>query len=157
MVLNENKAWPNVDPVAVAAFIAPVEKKLLKTGMQLYKFNTSGRSLIFDGGASPWWFPLKPLGDIDVGLEGVIKFAKTVGVPVREYARLIAAVTEEWNKMDVIMKAELKANVYGFWGEAAQQKKKVASKINLTGRGWQLYIPGLTGEHIKELETVGVP
>lgn len=159
MALNEDRAWPNVHPenktenakVNQAFLDGKAEKKLLNSGMKLYKFNTKGRTLIYNGAASPWWFPTDAFGDFDVGLEGVLKFAAANGVSSTEYARLIAAVTEEWNAMDVIMEAQLKTNVYGFWGQCTMQSKKSGSKVNLTGRAYQLYIPGLTAEHIKEL------
>jgi len=165
MALNDNLAWPNVHPESVSetakvnqAFLdGKAEKKLLSSGMKLYKFTTKGRGLIYKGSASPWWFPVDPFGGFDVGLDGVLKFAKTVGVTSTEYARLIAAVTEEWNAMDVIMKTELKTNVYGFWGQCTNQAKKTGSSINLTGRAYQLYIPGLTDEHIKEVSTCAAP
>jgi hypothetical protein len=125
--------------------------------MKLYKFNTRGRSLIYEGSASAWWFPVDPYGEFDLGLEAVLNFAKTVGVSSTEYARLTAAVTEEWNAMDVIMKAELKTPVNAFWGQCAQQSKKNGSKVNLTGRAYQFYIPGLAEEHIKELGVESAP
>lgn len=165
MALNDDVAWPNVHPgdsketakVNQAFCDGKAEKKLLKAGMKLYKFNTKGRSLVHNGKVSPWWFPTDPLGDFDVGLEGVLKFAKTAGVSSTEYARLIAAVTEEWNSMDVIMNAELKTNVYGFWGQCKSQPKKEGSKVGLTGRAYQLYIPGLTDEHVKDGGTTKAP
>jgi len=165
MALNENRAWPNVHPenpgdtakVNQAFLDRKAEKKMLKSGMKLYKFNTKGRSLVYQGAASPWWFPEESFGDFDVGLQGVLKFAKANGVSSTEYARLIAAVTEEWNAMDVIMHAELKTNVYGFWGQCTMQAKKTGSKVNLTGRAYQLYIPGLTDEHIKETGITKAP
>jgi hypothetical protein len=86
-----------------------------------------------------------------VGLSGVCGFAKQMKVSLTEYARIIAAVTEEWNAMDVIMKAKLKTPVYGFWGQCAQQSKKKGSKINLPGHAYQFYIPGLTEEHIEQV------
>ena len=165
MALNDDRSWPNVHPESVSETAKVVqaylggkaEKKLLRAGLQLYKFNTKGRSLIFQGAASPWWFPVEPLGAYDVGLDNVLKFAATVGVSSTEYARLIAAVTEEWNAMDVIMKIELKTNVQGFFGQCTMQAKKTGSKVNLTGRAWQLYIPGLTDEHVKEVATIAAP
>ena len=165
MALNDRLAWPSVhpnDPAESAkvkqAFVdGKAEKKLLNSGMKLYKFNTKGRSLIYQGAASPWWFPTKPFGDFDVGLDMVLKFAKANGVSSTEYARLIAAVTEEWNKMDVIMNVELTTNVYGFWGQCTMQAKKSGSQVNLTGRAYQLYIPGLTDQHIKEVSTTKAP
>ncbi len=165
MALNEERGWPNVHPESISetakvnqAYLnCKADKKLLKAGLQLYKFNTKGRTLIFNGGASPWWFPVEPLGDFDVGLDNVLKFASTVGVSSTEYARLIAAVTEEWNAMDVIMKIELKTNVYGFFGQCTMQAKRSGSKVNLTGRAWQLYIPGLTAEHVREVSVIAAP
>jgi hypothetical protein len=165
MALNDTRAWPNVHPENVSetakvnqAYIgSKAEKKLLNAGMQLYKFNTRGRGLFYNGNASPWWFPTEPFGNVDVGLEGVLKFANTMGVSSTEYARLIAAVTEEWNAMDVIMKVKLKVPVYGFWGQCTMQAKTTGSKINLTGRAYQLYIPGLTDEHVSEMETITAP
>jgi tetratricopeptide (TPR) repeat protein len=70
---------------------------------------------------SSWWFPVQPLDACDVGLDGVLKSASTVGVSSTGYARLIAVVTEEWNAMDVIMKIELKAGVHGFRGQCTNQ------------------------------------
>ena len=165
MALNEGLSWPNVHPddpgesakVNQAFLDTKAEKKLLNSGMKLYKFNTKGRSLLYKGAASPWWFPTEPFGDFDVGLDMVLKFAKACGVSSTEYARLIAAVTEEWNKMDVIMNAQLKTNVYGFWGQCTMQSKKTGSKVNLTGRAYQLYIPGLSDEHIKEVSITKAP
>lgn len=165
MALNEELSWPGVHPgdagesakVNQAFLEGKAEKKLLNSGMKLYKFNTQGRSLIHNGAASPWWFPTEPFGSFDVGLEMVLKFAAANGVSSTEYARLIAAVTEEWNVMDVIMHAELKTNVYGFWGQCTMQSKKIGSKVNLTGRAYQFFVPGLTAEHIKEVSVSKAP
>lgn len=152
MALNEGMSWAEVGVTVSKAFIqGKAEKKLLASGLKLYKFNTRGRELIYEGRVSPWWFPVDPLGDFDVGLEGVLKFAAANGVRSTEYARLIAAVTEEWNQMDVIMQVKLKDNVYGFWGQCANQPKKLGSKVNLTGRAYQLHIPNLTGAHVELL------
>lgn len=158
MALNEKIAWPNVHPentaetkkVNDAFFGGKANKKLLSPGMQLYKLTTKGRSLIHNGNASPWWFATDNFEDA-VGLSGVCGFAKQMKVSLTEYARIIAAVTEEWNAMDVIMKAKLKTPVYAFWGQCAQQSKKGGSKINLPGHAYQFYIPGLTDEHIEQI------
>lgn len=154
MALNDGLAWPipGADYVTKAFLGGTADKKLLSAGMKLCKF-TDQRTIINPktGNASPWWFATDAFGEFDLGLEAVLKFAAANGVSSTEYARLIAAVTEEWNKMDVIMHARLKANVNGFWGQCAMQSKKEGSKVNLTGRGWQFYIPGLTDEHIEQL------
>lgn len=165
MILNEQLSWPAVHPENAAenakvnqAFLnGKAEKVLLPGGMGLYKFNTAGRSLIFKGGVSPWWFPIERFGDFGNGLKDVLDFAKVNGVSSTEYQRLIAAVTEEWNEMNVIMKIELKTNVYGFWGQCTMQSKRTGSKVNLTGRAYQLYIPGLTGDHVMEVSISSAP
>lgn len=151
MALNEGMAWTSADVNVTRAFVGgKAEKILLTSGTELYKFNTRGRDLVYQGKVSPWWFPTKPIGD-EVGLDGVLKFAATVGVSSTEYARLIAAVTEEWNKMDVVMRIELTQSVYAFRGQCANQPKKQDSKVNLTGRAYQLWIPNLDGSHVKLL------
>lgn len=158
MALNDKLTWPNVHPenkeetkkVNDAFFSGKAEKKMLSPGMQLYKLTSQGRSLIHNGKASPWWFSTENFGDA-VGLTGVCGFAKHMKVSLTEYARIIAAVTEEWNAMDVIMKAKLKTPVYGFWGQCAQQSKKKGSNLNLPGHAYQFYIPGLTEEHIEQV------
>ncbi len=166
MTLNENRSWPNVLPengsetskVNQAFLEGKAEKKLVKSGVKLYRFSAKDRKLFRDDGtASPWWCAVDPFGEFDVGLEGVLKFAKANGVKSTEYARLISAVSEDWNAMDVIMTVELKANVYGFWGQCRQQPKKTGAKVNLTGRAYQLFIPGLTAEHVKEVSTKPAP
>lgn len=167
MALNEGLSWADAGSKVTDAgkgttvrdaFIdKKAEKVLLKTGLKLYKFNSQGRTLTHNGGASPWWFPTEPFGKFDVGLEEVLKFAKANGVRSTEYARLIAAVTEEWNVMDVIMKAELTDNAYGFFGQCSNQSKKEGSKVNLTGRAYQFYIPGLTDKSIKLLSVSAAP
>jgi len=158
MALNEGLAWPNPVPNSlesnakvVNAFLnQKADKRLLKSGLKLYKFNESGRELVgADGRISPWWFPVEPLGDFDNGLDTVLKFAKTVGVSSTEYARLIAAVTTEWNAMDVIMKTELRQPVWAFYGQCRNQPKTEKSKVNLTGRAYQLFIPNLTLDYIR--------
>ena len=48
---------------------------------------------------------------------------------------------------------KLTDNVYGFWGQCANQPKKIGSKVKLTGRAYQLYIPNMTGDHVGLLGT----
>lgn len=160
MALNDSLAWSSVSARHRAAFLGETaERKFVPNGTKLYRFVTRGDGLVNEGGLiSPWWFPLECFGEFDRGLEGVLDFARTVGVSSTEYVRLIAAVTEQWNTgMNAIRKAELMQPVYAFWGQCANQPRKKGSTVNLPGRAYQMYIPNLTTDHLKEIEVVSAP
>jgi hypothetical protein len=128
---------------------------LVKKGTMLYKFtqtknHQAGKLVDSKGMISPWWSPTESLTDHDVGLRGVLKFAKTVRVNATEYVRLIAAINPDWgNALDMVLQAKLLKDVYGFWGQAANQAKGNEKATQLTGRVYQLWVPNLVeGDHI---------
>lgn len=152
--LADDKEGGHAQPVKVPA------------GTALYKFTQSAnheQNGLKDpkyGSITPWWSPTEPFGKFDVGLKGVLNFAKTMcGVTATEYVRLIAAVNPDWgNALDMILQATLRTDVYGIWGQAANQAKGGAKdtdldneviQIKLVGRIYQLWIPDLTGDHIR--------
>jgi hypothetical protein len=127
---------------------------LVPEGTALYKFTQSAnheQNGLKDpkyGSITPWWSPTQPFGKFDVGLAGVLKFAKTVGVTATEYVRLIAAINPDWgNALDMILQAKLRTDVWGIWGQAANQDKGKTG-VHLVGRVYQLWIPKLTDANI---------
>jgi hypothetical protein len=100
-------------------------------------------------GASLWWVPVEAFGKFHVGLPEVLELVRANGVKSTGYARRIAAVTEEWNVMDVIMNAELTDNAFGFLGPCSNQAKTEGSKADPTGGAYRFSIPGQTDKQIK--------
>ena len=81
----------------------------------------------------------------------------SVGRP-QEFARSRNAVTEQWNDMGSLMKAEFKKPVWGFAGRTSGQRKfndpdHPAEQFNVVfiGGDFQLCIPNLTPDWIKKL------
>ena len=87
------------------------------------------------------------------GHVGVLKFAKTIAMSATDYARINAAVKNEWGAMDRILHVKLKKDVYGFWGQAANQLNPTGEKDpkRLVGRIYQLWIPNLTDQEIERV------
>lgn len=81
----------------------------------------------------------------------------SVGRP-QEFARARNAVTEQWNEMTSITKAEFKEPVWGFVGRIAPQRKyedrkhpDILRNVIFIGGDFQLCIPNLTATHIRKL------
>src|SRR6266487_2167119 len=110
------------------------------------------------GFITPWWVSVEDRDD-QVGLVGVLKFARDLKVDPSDYMRVIAAVNPDWdNALDMVLQAKLKTDVYGYWGGAAPQANGLKSwyEINrggavskLPGTVYQLWIPNLTNENIE--------
>lgn len=81
----------------------------------------------------------------------------SVGRP-QEFARARNAVTEQWNEMTSITKAEFLVPVWGFVGRIAPQrmykdenKPAFLDNVIFIGGDFQLCIPNLTTSHIRKL------
>jgi hypothetical protein len=81
----------------------------------------------------------------------------TVGRP-QEAARALGAITEQWNEMSSILKAQFLKPVWGFVGKTAWQRKFNDSRhptqednIYFIGGTYQVVIPNLTTAWIKKV------
>jgi len=81
----------------------------------------------------------------------------SVGRP-QEFARSRNAVTEQWNPMDSLLKAQFLKPVWGFVGLTAGQRKfndpshpAEQDNVFFIGGDYQLVIPNLTPDWIKKL------
>jgi hypothetical protein len=172
-LLNYNTDW-NLLPDVRSAFIDKPKRVKLESGFLLYKFsdseikNSSGR-------ITEWWFPKEPYG-IDPGLEVRLNLAKRLGVPAPDLIRVVGAVKENWNALTYLIEARLKKPLFCLWGQCSVQKRKdmlqspragllttrdrydmpLVRTEKLPGYSWQLYIPGLTDEHIEEIRKTRV-
>jgi len=81
----------------------------------------------------------------------------SVGRP-QEFARSRNAVTEQWNQMESLLKAQFLKPVWGFAGATAGQRKfndpahpAEQDNVFFIGGDYQLVIPNLTTDWIKKL------
>jgi hypothetical protein len=116
------------------------------------------------GGVSEYWFPWS---SFKIGSREIPGFKELrmrhrnrdggVGRP-QQFARVLGAVTEQWNDMSSLMKAQFLKPVWGYVGAAAGQRKFNDPKhpteqdnIFFIGGACQVVIPKLTSEWIKKL------
>ncbi|KAA6464978.1 hypothetical protein DYQ86_03215 [Acidobacteria bacterium AB60] len=80
-----------------------------------------------------------------------------VGRP-QDFARSRNAVTEQWNRMDALLKAQFLKPVWGYVGKTAAQRKfddpahpSEQNNVFFIGGDYQLLVPNLTEQWIKKL------
>ncbi|MGB6946545.1 MAG: hypothetical protein WBE37_29380 [Bryobacteraceae bacterium] len=70
----------------------------------------------------------------------------------RDYARVRAAVTEQWNKMTNAVAIELTTGAWGYIGKASGQRKdKNVSNVFWIGGEYQVRVPGLVANDIRRV------
>ena len=125
----------------------------LEKGTKLFKWT---RSVITPHGITPWWQFLesRPLatGVVCPGIQDFQEYASRLGVHDRDYARVRAAVTEEWNTMAHPIAIELTTGAWGYIGKAAGQlTSKYAPGVYFIGGEYQVWVPGLTANDIRQI------
>jgi hypothetical protein len=123
----------------------------LARGTKLFKWT---RSIVTGHGITPWWQFLESrtlaTGVVCPGIQDFQEYASRLGVHDRDYARVRAAVTEEWNKMTNPVAIELTNGAWGFIGKAAGQLTSQSSPgVYFIGGGYQVWVPNLTGSDFR--------
>ncbi len=150
-LLNETASFADLSVEARHSFAGGIATKLLlNPGVSLFRF--SGHN-----GISPVWAETNHLGNI-------LLSAKNSGKRLDQYIRERLAVLRLWNPgMSYLLIAELTQAVWGFRGiiekqnEAAaymdknsqQYKTRFTKPVFLGGGISQLFIPGLTSQHLR--------
>ncbi|HEY6337179.1 MAG TPA: hypothetical protein VIW68_01675 [Candidatus Sulfotelmatobacter sp.] len=154
--LNESKDFTTIATVEVRrAFLsAPESKELLKAHTRLYKWTQ--HPLVGEYGITPWWSVVDALklktGTTVPSLQTLHEWCSRLGVDEREYARVRSAVTEQWNTMSKPLFIELTQPVWAWIGKVSGQKKNTADpQVFLIGGNYQLWLPNLTIQHVKQI------
>lgn len=155
--LNETKDFASISTLDDRrAFLAgrPESKELLNTETKLYKWTQ--HPLIGRRGITPWWSLVDSLklktGTTVPSLEKIHEWCSNIGVHEREYARALSAVTEQWNTMSKPLFIELIQPVWAWIGKVSGQKKdQNDAKIFFIGGNYQVWLPNLTAQHLKQI------
>lgn len=160
--LNQGLRFDKLTPTQQKSFAtrpAPVLVRLEK-GTQLYKW-TEFALIGKHGYASEYWSPWKPMVVGDMHVPGFAELREryrnlggSVGRP-QEFMRVRNAVTQEWNSMSSLTKAELSLPVWGFLGVCAAQpvtkSEEAERRVLFIGGNYQLVIPNMEAKHIFKL------
>lgn len=125
----------------------------LGAGTKLFKWT---QSVTTPKGVSPWWQFLESRrlanGATAPGVRELQEYAGRLGVHDRDYARVRAAVTEQWNKMTNAVAIELATGAWGYIGKASGQlKDERVSNVFLIGGEYQVWVPGLIATDIRRI------
>jgi hypothetical protein len=125
----------------------------LPPGTKLFKWT---QSITNQKGISPWWQFLEARrlanGATAPGVRELQEYAARLGVHDRDYARVRAAVTEQWNKMTNAVAIELANGAWGYIGKASGQlQDNLVPGVFLIGGEYQVWIPGLTANDIRRI------
>jgi hypothetical protein len=138
-----------------AAFLheRPEEVAWLDAGTRLFKWT---QSITNPKGVSPWWQFLESRrlanGHIVPGLRELQEYAGRLGVHDRDYARVRAAVTKQWNKMTTAVAIQLETGAWGYIGKASGQlQDKRVPGVYLIGGEYQVWVPWLTAKSIRRI------
>ncbi len=152
-ILNEGITFDQLPANNRAPFVGRGTPRLFPVGWEFYKYTKYPLAAV--GPVSPWWSSVKPLDVNDPGLEGSLQRAGRLGVDPQRFARARAAVTQQWNSMDHLLRIRLVRPVYGLVGRCSAQlvddtlqtqaeKDENRKKVVFIGGAWQAFIPGLT-------------
>jgi len=125
----------------------------LAAGTKLFKWT---QSISTPRGISFWWQFLESRtlanGAVCPGIQQFQEYASRLGEHDREYARVRAAVSEEWNRMTNPVAIELTNGAWGYIGKAAGQlKSKHIPGVYFIGGEYQVWVPGLTANDIRRI------
>ena len=168
--LNQSLTFPSLKPAFQHSFTERPQTIHMRfpPGFQVYKW-TEYPFLRNGGGVTEFWCPWQRmmLGNIEVpGFKELRMRYRNIGGSVgrpQEFARVRNAVTNEWNAMSSLTKAELRLPVWGFIGvcsnqlvSTAQEKERPSgapptAKVVFLGGDYQLLLPNMTAEHIFKL------
>ena len=136
----------------------------MEAGDCVYKWTQYSALVNPRGAISEYWFPWE---ELRVGSQQIPGFKELrtrhrnvgggVGRP-QQFARVLGAVTEQWNDMSAIVKAQFLKPVWCYVGQTSGQRKFNDPKhpceqdnIFWIGGAYQLVIPNLTTDWIKKL------
>ena len=132
----------------------------LPGGTHLYKW-TQYPLINNRGFASEYWSSWQPMTVEAMRIPGFSELRKRyrnrdgeVGRP-QEFMRARNAVTDYWNNMESITKAELRLPVWGFIGVCAPQpvskSEEQSRRVLFIGGEYQLVLPNMQAQHIFKL------
>jgi hypothetical protein len=125
----------------------------LGPGTKLFKWT---QSITTGSGVSPWWQFLESrrlaTGATCPGIRELQEYAARLGVHDRDYARVRAAVTEQWNKMTSAVAIELLNGAWGYIGKASGQlKNNLTPGMYFIGGEYQVWVPGMVANDIRRI------
>ncbi|HYW42116.1 MAG TPA: hypothetical protein VE959_04615 [Bryobacteraceae bacterium] len=131
----------------------PEVVRWLGPGTKLFKWT---QSITTPKGVSPWWQFVESqrlaTGANVSGIRELQEYAARLGVHDRDYARVRAAVTEQWNKMTNAVAIELVNGAWGYIGKASGQlKNNLEPGVYFIGGEYQVWVPGLTMTDIRRI------
>lgn len=134
----------------------------MPAGTLLYRYHQTEQ---FGQRVPSWWSEVDD-NDLDGGLIQRMSFG------LKEFSRIVAAVSEDWNSFNFFLIAKLSKPVYAFRGKAAGQARlnkddagvdkssllvsqfeRKGSTKKLVGNAGQLLIKNMTGDHIVLLKS----
>jgi hypothetical protein len=158
--LNESLSFSSIaSPEVRHAFFGrvPEAKELLLNHSKLYKWTQY--PLVGPKGITAWWSLVDSItlntGTVVPGLRKVQEWAANLGIHEREYARVRSAVTKQWNTLRKPLFIELIEPVWGWIGKTrGQLEDKDEPKVFLIGGNYQVWLPGLTVNHVKQISAL---
>ena len=128
----------------------------LTPGTKLYKWS---KSLLGKNGISPWWLLLEsrilPNSKRFDGLKERQEYARRLSVADRDYHRVRAGVTRQWNPMTRPIAIQLNNAAWAYVGKAAGQlEDDDIPDVYLIAGDYQLWIPGLKAVDVKQISIV---
>jgi len=131
----------------------PEEVLWLAPGTKLFKWT---KSITNPRGISPWWQFLEArrlaTGANVPGVRELQTYANRLGVHDRDYNRTRLAVTQQWNPMTNAVAIELVRGGWGYVGKASGQRKdETDATVYLIGGEYQVWLPGLVANDIREI------
>ena len=153
---------PDFDVIADAqvkkAFLgrAPACVQWLPPGTKLYKWS---KGITGRNGISPWWLFLEATmlpGRVRCdGLKQRQEFARRLNVHDRDYHRVRAGVTKQWNPMTRPVAIRLNNGAWGYIGKAAGQlQDDTVDNVVLIAGDCQVWIPGLKAVDVTQISVV---
>jgi hypothetical protein len=157
--LNESLDFNSIaSPDVRKAFRGPPEsKELLKQNAKLYKWTQY--PLVGPKGVTEWWTLVDPLvlrtGTRVPGLQEIHERSARLGVHDRELARARSAVTKQWNDLRQPLFIELTQPAWAWIGKASGQlKDQNLPNVFLIGGNYQVWLPGLTMQHVRQISAL---
>ncbi|MCU0227637.1 MAG: hypothetical protein MUF01_08345 [Bryobacterales bacterium] len=158
--LNETSSFDTLaNPGVKAAFKAgsPVFKVRLAAGGKLFKWTQY--QLVGPRGITPWWSLLNdttlPNGTVVPGFAAIQQRIGGGFENARDYARARNAVTLQWNQLTKPLVVALSQDVFAFVGITAHQRRdQDDDKIFFIGGDYQVWLPGLTVHHVRQVSAL---
>ena len=143
------------DPQVKRAFLGqgPESVEPLSPGMKLYKWS---KTITGRNGISPWWFFLESRtlanGTRCDGLKERQEYARRLSVQDRDFHRVRAGVTKQWNPMTKPIAIRLNSPIWAYVGKAAGQLEDDSiPNVYLIAGDYQAWIPGLTANDVTQI------